>query len=148
MGTRVRALDDVGPVVARCRALSELARARALRADGSAGALTTKAVRLSANFTQRDQHGGHATSDRSRFSHASFVVHASRSTNGTMQPVLHRHVRPSNVLIGWDGRVKLGDFSLPRPSTAGADINFEIGEGRDGYMPPEQVTGKELCSLS
>ena len=65
--------------------------------------------------------------------------------------IWHRDVKPANVFITEDGRVKLLDFGLAKPSKRDAqagsdDVTIEdtnAGEilGTAGYMSPEQVLG-------
>lgn len=53
--------------------------------------------------------------------------------------VLHRDVKPSNVLIGLDGRPRLIDFGLALPETADGLTRSGALVGSLPYMAPEQV---------
>ena len=60
---------------------------------------------------------------------------------GAGDPILHRSVSPSSVVIGWDGTVKLGDFGLIRMrQIVGTDKQAD----RDlpGLMAPEETRGE------
>jgi eukaryotic-like serine/threonine-protein kinase len=62
--------------------------------------------------------------------------------------VVHRDVKPSNVMLGDDGRVKLTDFGIaqaaddPRLTTTGSII------GSPGYLAPERLAGEEASPAS
>ncbi len=56
--------------------------------------------------------------------------------------VVHRDLKPDNVLIASDGRVVLTDFGIARAFTdAGAGSTMGLLVGTPAYMAPEQVEG-------
>jgi beta-lactam-binding protein with PASTA domain len=55
--------------------------------------------------------------------------------------MVHRDVKPENVLITPDGRVKVVDFGLARASAAVGNTRAGVIIGSVAYIAPEQVTG-------
>ena len=59
--------------------------------------------------------------------------------HGLRPPVIYRDLKPSNIMITRDGRIKLDDFGIAR--------NFEPSRtatmiGTQGYAAPEQYSGR------
>ena len=62
--------------------------------------------------------------------------------------VIHRDVKPQNVMVAEDGRLKVTDFGIAR---AGADSSMtEVGSviGTAQYLSPEQARGEEVTAAS
>ncbi|GAB2867929.1 Stk1 family PASTA domain-containing Ser/Thr kinase [Actinoallomurus bryophytorum] len=77
-----------------------------------------------------------------------------------MQPVLaalaaahragmvHRDVKPENVLLNADGRIKVADFGLARTESASKQTKTGMLIGTVGYLAPEQVLSGDADSRS
>jgi tetratricopeptide (TPR) repeat protein len=59
------------------------------------------------------------------------------------QNVIHRDIKPGNMLIASDGRVKLMDFGISKVLETGAE-GLTQAKGTPQYMPPEQILGREI----
>ena len=62
--------------------------------------------------------------------------------------IIHRDVKPSNLMIAPDGTVKVTDFGLARSSNLPTMTGVGAVMGTKGYMSPEQEQGEKLDARS
>jgi serine/threonine-protein kinase len=58
--------------------------------------------------------------------------------------IVHRDVKPENIMVRTDGYVKLLDFGLARRIAPDENSSAGLPEGTLRYMSPEQVRGENL----
>ena len=75
-------------------------------------------------------------------------AHRLRDDAGNSLGLVHRDVSPHNIMVSFDGVVKLLDFGIAK--ARGADHTTEAGavRGKFAYMSPEQALAKRLDARS
>ncbi|MEO1171956.1 MAG: serine/threonine-protein kinase, partial [Myxococcota bacterium] len=71
-------------------------------------------------------------------------AHTAKDINGTALSVVHRDVSPHNVMVRYDGVVKVVDFGIARATNRTVRTETGLIKGKLPYMAPEQVRGGEL----
>ncbi len=70
------------------------------------------------------------------------AAHDLRDEEGAPSELVHRHLCPRNIFVGWDGSVKVVDFGVGKFGSK--VLALKPGPDRVAYMAPEQVDGGEL----
>jgi serine/threonine-protein kinase len=79
-----------------------------------------------------------------RVADALHYAHTARDAEGNVMGLIHRDVSPHNVMIDFDGTVKLLDFGIAKAETQGHQTQAGVVKGKFAYMAPEQCRGKAL----
>ncbi|HEV7556593.1 MAG TPA: serine/threonine-protein kinase, partial [Kofleriaceae bacterium] len=65
-----------------------------------------------------------------------------------MRGIVHRDVSPHNVLLSWEGAVKVSDFGIAKAKAASEATASVFIKGKPAYMSPEQANGQALDGRS
>lgn len=86
---------------------------------------------------------------RLSYEHAAYVMrevclgldyaHTKHDGGGRPLAIVHRDISPQNVLVGYDGLVKITDFGIAKASSKLDSTQVGTLKGKFGYMAPEQV---------
>ncbi|GEN09354.1 Serine/threonine protein kinase [Myxococcus fulvus] len=71
-------------------------------------------------------------------------AHRKKDARGQDLHIIHRDVSPQNVLISYEGEVKVIDFGIAKAANRSQKTQAGILKGKFGYMSPEQVRGMPI----
>lgn len=78
------------------------------------------------------------------------LYHAHNLHDAEARPIglVHRDISPPNLMVGFDGRLKVVDFGIARAESHWMNVRAGQLKGKFSYMSPEQVQGLEVDARS
>ncbi len=71
-------------------------------------------------------------------------AHDQRGPDGAPLGIVHRQVTPANLLVGFDGNVKVVDFGIAKAAIKRIQTGVGVLKGSAPYMAPEQCAGRTI----
>lgn len=70
--------------------------------------------------------------------------------SGKEHPIIHRDISPKNIMLSYEGTVKIIDFGIAKTPISPSNPKTEVGllKGTVGYMSPEQARGEPIDTRS
>ena len=91
------------------------------------------------------QHALHVCHQVARGLHA---THTARDDQDSPAYIVHRDVCLRNILVGWQGEVRLSDFGIAQAARRLTRTRIAAVKGTPGYMSPEQASSAEVDARS
>ncbi|HUU03811.1 MAG TPA: serine/threonine-protein kinase [Myxococcota bacterium] len=71
-------------------------------------------------------------------------AHRALDRHGNPANLIHRDVSPPNIIVSFDGEVKVGDFGIAKATETGIRTGSGVLKGKYAYMSPEQAGGFDM----
>lgn len=75
-------------------------------------------------------------------------AHGAVDVSGRTMGIIHRDVSPQNVLISYEGDVKITDFGIAKAQNQSSQTRAGVLKGKFRYMSPEQAMGQTIDARS
>jgi serine/threonine-protein kinase len=72
------------------------------------------------------------------------AAHELTDDTGRPQNLVHRDISPQNILVAYDGHVKLVDFGVAKAQGKLTETRSGVLKGKYSYMSPEQASGDPI----
>ena len=69
-------------------------------------------------------------------------------TTGKPLNIIHRDMSPQNIMVSYDGEIKIVDFGIAKAEAAGEATRVGTLKGKFSYMSPEQAEGLVIDQVS
>lgn len=110
--------------------------------DGQPLSKVVKRMRATGILTVPPELAAYATAEMLKGLH---YAHTRLDDEGRPLQIVHRDVSPQNVLVSYEGQIKLVDFGIARARNARSeDTASNAVKGKYAYFAPEQARGKSL----
>ncbi|MFN7131018.1 MAG: protein kinase domain-containing protein [Myxococcales bacterium] len=71
-------------------------------------------------------------------------AHKRTDASGSPLNIIHRDVSPQNILVSYEGAVKVVDFGIAKAADQATVTRSGVLKGKYSYMSPEQGAGKDI----
>jgi serine/threonine protein kinase len=71
-------------------------------------------------------------------------AHSAVDVSGKSMGIIHRDVSPQNILVSYDGDVKITDFGIAKAENQASNTRVGVLKGKFRYMSPEQASGYNI----